>query len=162
MNDPYYSIEQCEEILNRYAKLTGIISAVILLLSIACVIWCIILIEKKKTLKARAFAILDLFIVICVACILLYNVAPQFISTTRDIREQSYIQYEGPATIISEEVVDYNSFSWWTKYYASFKHNGKTIEARIYGHEECDHYDKVYITYGKHSKYAIQFDIVEP
>ena len=147
MNNPYYSTEQCEEILNRYAKLTGIISAVILLLSIACVIWCIIRIEKTKTLKTRLAAIFELIFAISISCVLLFNFAPKFISVTRDLREQSYIQYEGPATIISEEVVDDDSFSWWTKYYASFKHNGKTIEARIYGHEECDHYDKVYITY---------------
>ena len=39
--------------------------------------------------------------------------------------------------------------------------NGETIELKMDDPVERGYFEKVYITYGKHSKQVIQFDIVE-
>ena len=165
MNNPYYSIEQCESILRAEAKATSDIITLIAVVFAGIFIYCIVALLIKRRKKTSCTSVyIELISVIVGIVVFSFYLIPRYTAPLRDINEQAYIQYEGPAIIQSKKMVD--GFEWFSarsssKYYVSLEQNGETIELKMDDSEERGYYEKVYITYGKHSKLVIQFDIVE-
>ena len=127
-----------------------IVAVVLSILFIFVIVCSIIQIKKEKTKKSPY---VQLFVAIIVFIFLLIPLSSQISSFTKDIVEQKYVQYEGPANIRAERKTILGGIpTGYTEYIVSFEHNGEQIELStrkdpgIYGDIE-----KIYITYSQHS-----------
>lgn len=81
----------------------------------------------------------------------------------KDLAQDSYVVYQGAATIQTKREVRYGGIpTAYTEYVISFEQAGKKIE--LYTRKDPDRIgdiDDVFIVYAEHSNYMIEFDITK-
>ena len=136
-------------------KLYGI-GIVLLIVLIAIVVYSIVLIKEDKTKK---FPYVQLIGVIVISVFLITSFTSSIISYSKDISEEAYIQYEGPATITKRrKVVFGNTPTWYNEYVVSFNNNGERVALstrRDYGTEGV--VENLYIVYAQNSGEILEF-----
>ena len=135
-------------------KLWGI-GALLLIVLIAMVIYSVVLIREDKKKK---FPYVQLIGVVLVSAFLMVSLGSSIISYSKDISEEAYIQYEGPATISKRrKVVLGNIPTWYNEYVISFN-NGEQVElsTRKDYQKEGD-VEKLYIVYAQNSGEILEF-----
>lgn len=158
MPNHFYNIENYESTLKSELTKLTIIAVILSLLFIAIIVYSIIQIKNDK---AKKFPYVQIIGSIALFVFLATSLSLQIISYTKDIAEETYIQYEGPANIRTERRIVFGGIpTGYNEYIISFKHNGELVELST--RKECGligDVEKIYIVYSKHSKYI--FEIVE-
>lgn len=81
----------------------------------------------------------------------------------KDLNQDSYVVYQGTATVRTKREVRYGGIpTAYTEYVISFEQAGKKIE--LYTRKEpkrTGDVDEVFIVYAEHSNYMIEFDITK-
>jgi hypothetical protein len=152
-----YNIENYESVLiSEIIKLT-IIAVILSLLFVAIIVYSIIQIKNDSTKKLPYIQLVGS---IALFVLLAISLGLQIISYAKDITEETYIQYEGPANIRTERQIVFGGIpTGYTEYIVSFEQDGELIELSM--RKSCGltgEIEKVYIVYSKHSKYI--FEIV--
>lgn len=130
-------------------KLWGI-GIVLLIVLIAMIVYSIVLIKEDKTKK---FPYIQLIGVVVISIFLTISFGSSIASYSKDISEEAYIQYEGPATISKRrKVVLGNIPTWYNEYVVSFDNNGEqvTLSTRKDYETECN-IENLYIVYAQNS-----------
>lgn len=136
-------------------KLWGI-GIVLLIVLIAMIVYSVILIKQDMTKK---FPYIQLIGVVVISIFLTISFSLSIISYSKDISEEAYIQYEGPATISkSRKVVLGNIPTWYNEYVVSFNNNGEqvTLSTRKDYETEGD-IENLYIVYAQNSGEILEF-----
>ena len=148
--DAYNSTLQSE--LN---KLWGI-GILLLIVLIAMVIYSIVLIQEDRNKK---FPYIQLISVVVISVFLITSFSYSVFLHSKDISEEAYIQYEGPATISKRRKVVLGSIpTWYNEYVVSFNNNGEQVELstrKDYGTEGDIEY--LYIVYAQNSGKILKF-----
>ena len=151
-----YDAEVYNDILQtELNKLWGI-GALLLMVLIAMVVYSVVLIKEDKKKK---FPYIQLIGVVLISAFLMVSFGSSIISYSKDISEEAYIQYEGPATISKRrKVVLGNIPTWYNEYFVSFNNNGEQVELstrKDYPKEGS--IEKLYIVYAQNSGEILEF-----
>ena len=127
-----------------------------LMVLIAMVVYSIVLIKEDKKKK---FPYIQLIGVVLVSIFLMVSFGASIVSYSTDLREEAYIQYEGPATINKRrKVVLGNIPTWYNEYVVSFDNNGEQVELSTRkDYEKEGNIEKLYIVYAQNSGEILEF-----
>lgn len=132
-----------------------IIATVLSIIFISIIVYYIIQIKKNRTKKLPYVLLIG---VIAIFIFLGISLGLQISSFAKDINEEAYMLYEGPATVREERQVIFGSLPTVdTEYIISFEHNGELIELstpKDYGFP--DNTEKIYIVYSRYSNYILE------
>lgn len=128
------------------------------------IIYSIIEIKSKKSKsnkKAKIIPYIQLFAAIGIFVFLSVSLGSQIVSFSRDLAEEAYILYEGPANVRTENRVIFGGLpTGYTEYIISFEQNGKSVELytrKDYGLGE--NMGKVYIVYSQYTNSILEFEV---
>ena len=132
-----------------------IIALLLAIIFIAFIVYSILQIKKDKSKK---FPYIQLISVIAIFIFLGISLGSQMASFAKDIKEEAYVLYEGPATVREERQVIFGGLpTGYTEYIISFEQDGKQIELST--RKNCGfeyNIEKIYIVYSKHSNYILE------
>lgn len=132
------------------------IGILLLIVLIAMIVYSAVLIREDMKKK---FPYIQLIAVVVISVFLITSFGSSIISHYKDISEEAYIQYEGPATISKRrQVVFGNIPTWHNEYIISFNNNGEQVELstrKDYGTE--GDIENLYIVYAKNSGIILEF-----
>lgn len=142
------------------SEITGRIFIIAALLVLLLLIFLYSFLQIRKD-KAKKGAYTFLGMMILVFAFFGVSLGSEIASYAKDIREQAYIMYEGPATIRTERQVVYGSTMRYDNYVLSF-YDDQQIE--IYMEErpkDVGNVKKMYIVYSQHAKCLLEYRIIE-
>ena len=95
---------------------------------------------------------------IIVFIFLLIPLSSQISSFTKDIVEQKYVQYEGPANVRAERKIILGGIpTGYTEYIISFEYNGEQIELSMRKDPGIEgNVEKIYIAYSQYSEFILE------
>ena len=156
MSDHSYNVEAYHATLqSEVNKLWGI-GIVLLIVLIAMIIHSIVLIKEDKTKK---FPYIQLIGVVVVSILLTISFGSSIVSYSKDISEEAYVQYEGPAIISKRrKVVLGNIPTWYDEYVVSFDNNGEQVVLVTRKDYETEgNIENLYIVYAQNSGEILEF-----
>lgn len=156
MSNPSYNVETYNATLqSEVNKLWGI-GIVLLIALIAMIVYSIVLVKEDKTKK---FPYIQLIGVIVISVFLTISFSSSIISYSKDISEEAYIQYEGPATIGKRRKVVFGNIpTWYNEYVVSFNNNGEQVTLSTRKDYETEgNIEKLYIVYAQNSGEILEF-----
>lgn len=156
MQNHSYDVETYNSTLQSEINKLWLIGILLLIVLIAMVVYSIILIREDKTKK---FPYVQLIGVVVISAFLITSFGLTLISYSKDITEEAYIQYEGPATISKRrKVVLGNIPTWYYEYIVSFNNNGEQVELSTRKDYETEGaIENLYIVYAQNSGEILEF-----
>ena len=125
MSNHSYDVEIYNAALQSEINKLWVIGIVLLIVLIAMVVYSIVLIKEDKTKKIPYVQLIG---VVVISVFLMTSFGSSIISYSKDISEEAYIQYEGPATMSKRrKVVLGNIPTWYNEYVVSFDKNGEQV-----------------------------------
>lgn len=156
MSDRPFSVDEYSSILkSEVAKLTAVF-IVLFLLFIGIMLLCVSQIKEHK--KKASYIQLGLSILLF--SFLLVSLSVQIVSYKKDISDNSYIQYEGPAYIQEKKQLVLGGIPWsYPEYVISFELENIEYELLVSKSPGMDGYiDNLYIVFSKHSEYVLEIE----
>ena len=156
MSDHSYDVETYNAALQSDVnKLCGI-GIVLLIVLIAMVVYSIVLIKGDKT---KIFPYVQLIGVVVISVFLITSFSSSIISYSKDISEEAYIQYEGPATINKRRKIVFGNIpTWYNEYVVSFDNNGEQVTLSTRRNYETEgHIENLYVVYAQNSGEILEF-----
>lgn len=151
-----YDVEKYNSMLKSEVVSLTVIGVFIAILFVFMIMYSVGMIKKDKTKK---FPYIQLILVVVLSVFLLVSLVSQIGLFKKDIAEEAYVQYEGPANIKEEHRIIFGSVP--TKdieYIISFEQGGKQIELSMkkdYGLR--GDVEKIYVVYSQRSKFILEF-----
>ncbi len=131
-------------------KMWGIGIALLIVL-IAMVVYSIALIKEDKTKK---FLYVQFIGLVVLSVFLITSFCSTILSYSKDISEEAYIQYEGPATIRKRRIFG----TWLDEYVISFNNNGEQVELTTSKNYKAEgDIENLYIVYAQNSGEILEF-----
>ena len=156
MSNHSYNVEAYNASLQAEVNKLWGIGIVLLIVLIAMIVYSIVLIKEDRTKK---FSYIQLIGVVVVSIFLTISFGSSIVSYSKDISEEAYVQYEGPATISKrKKVVLGNIPTWYDEYVVSFDNNGEQVvlsTRKDYGIE--GNIENLYIVYAQNSGEILEF-----
>ena len=156
MPNHLYDVEKYNSILqSEVNKLWGI-GILGLIVLVAMVVYSIFLIREDKTKK---FPYVQLVAVVVISVFLITSFGLSVSSYSKDLTEEAYIQYEGPATISKRRKVVFGNIpTWYDEYIVSFHNNGEKVELSTRKDYETEgDIENLYIVYAQNSGVILEF-----
>lgn len=156
MSNHSYDVETYNATLqSEINKLCGI-GILLLIVLIVMVVYSIALIKEDT---AKKFPYVQLIGVVVISVFLITSFVYSVILHSKDIAEEAYIQYEGPATIIKRrKVVLGNIPTWYNEYVVSFNNNGEQVVLSTRkDHGTEGNIENLYIVYAQNSGEILEF-----
>lgn len=156
MSNHSYDVEIYNTILqNELNKLWGI-GILLLIVLITIVVYSIVLIREDKTKK---YPYVQLVSTIVVSVFLVASFCSSIAAYSKDISDEAYIQYEGPAEIVKKrKVVLGNIPTWYDEYVLLFYNDGELVELSTRKDYEADgNIKELYVVYAKNSGEILEF-----
>ena len=155
-----YDIACYEVILKANLRSLVIIAFIIFVLLITLLVQSIVSI---RTAKGKTWPCIELLTVIALFVLISFSLGTQIVSRQKDISEQAYIQYEGPATIAIESWRSYDGIpTRHDDYIISFNQDG--VETELICEKAppfTGEVENVYLVYSKHAKFIIEIEFLE-
>lgn len=150
------NIDLYNSILKSKVTQLAIIAIVLCIIFIAIIVYSIIQIKEDKTKKFPYFQLIAMIVIFIFLGI---SLGSQIMSFTKDINEEAYILYEGPAAVREKRQVILGGRlpTAYTEYIISFEQDGEQLELstrKNYGFD--NNVEKIYIVYSKHSNYILE------
>lgn len=151
-----YDVETYNTTLQSEVNKLWWIGVVLLIVLIAMVIYSIILIKEDKT---KIFPYAQLIVVVVIFVFLITSFSSSIISYSKDISEEAYIEYKGPATISKRRKVIFGNIpTWYNEYVVSFNNNGEQVVLSTRkDYETMGNIESVYIVYAQNSGEILKF-----
>ena len=132
-----------------------IIAAVLLIMFVAIIVYSIFQIKKDRTKKLPYVQLISAIVILLFLGV---SLGSQIVSFSKDINEEAYVLYEGPATVREERQLILGALTTgYTEYIISFEHNGELIELSMRkDHGFSGDIEKIYVVYSKHSNYILE------
>lgn len=173
MSGPLYDVDKCRTLLKSQVTILTLVAVGLLVLFVSVVVLSIVEIknEKKKngkTKKGKAKKLpyvpyVQIAVALVIFCFLSVCLGNQIGTFLKDLNQDSYVVYQGTATVRTKREVRYGGIpTAYTEYVISFEQAGKKIE--LYTRKEpkrTGDVDEVFIVYAEHSNYMIEFDITK-
>lgn len=173
MSDHLYDVDKCRTLLKSQVTILTLVAIGLFILFVSVVVWSIVEIknEKKKNDKKKKGKVkklpyvpyVQIAVALIVFCFLSVCLGNQMGTFLKDLAQDSYVVYQGAATIQTKREVRYGGIpTAYTEYVISFEQAGKKIE--LYTRKDPDRIgdiDDVFIVYAEHSNYMIEFDITK-
>ena len=156
MPNNIYDVETYNNVMQtELSKLWGI-GILLLIVLVAMVVYSIVLIREDKKKK---FPYIQLIGVVLVSVFLMFSFGLSIVSYSKDLNEEAYVQYEGPATISKRrKVVLGNIPTWYNEYVVSFDNNGERVELSTRkDYKKEGNIEQLYIVYAKNSGVILEF-----
>ena len=156
MSNHSYNVEAYNASLQAEVNKLWGIGIVLLIVLIAMIVYSIILIKEDKTKK---FPYIQLIGVVVISIFLTISFGSSIVSYSKDISEEAYVQYEGPATISKRrKVVLGNIPTWYDEYIVSFDNNGEQVVLSTRKDYETEgNIENLYIVYAQNSGEILEF-----
>lgn len=156
MPDYPYDVQLYNSSLKMEIIKLSMIAIVLILIFVYMIISSAIQIKRNKTKKTTWIL---LFATIAIGVFLSIPLVSQISLFTKDIKEETYIQYIGPATIREECQIIFGGIpTGYAEYIISFQQEGKYVELatrKDYGLNGG--VEKLYIVYSQHSGFILEF-----
>lgn len=173
MSDHLYDVDKCRTLLKSQVTILTLVAIGLFILFVSVVVWSIVEIknakkknDKKKKGKVKKLPYVpyvQIAVALIVFCFLSVCLGNQMGTFLKDLAQDSYVVYQGAATIQTKREVRYGGIpTAYTEYVISFEQAGKKIE--LYTRKDPDRIgdiDDVFIVYAEHSNYMIEFDITK-
>ena len=132
-----------------------IIAAVLLIMFVAIIVYSIFQIKKDRTKKLPYVQLISAIVILIFLGV---SLGSQIVSFSKDINEEAYVLYEGPATVREERQLIFGALTTgYTEYIISFEHNGELIELSMRkDHGFSGDIEKIHVVYSKHSNYILE------
>lgn len=156
MSNHSYNVEAYNATLQAELNKLWVIGILLLIVLIAMVVYSLVLIKEGKTKK---FPYVQLIGVVIISIFLMFSFGCSIISYSKDLADEAYIQYEGPAAISKQrKVVLGNIPTWYNEYVVAFENNGEQITLSTRKNYEKDgNIENVYIVYAQNSGIILEF-----
>ncbi len=156
MSNHSYNVEAYNASLQAEVNKLWGIGIVLLIVLIAMIVYSIVLIKEDKTKK---FPYIQLIGVVVISIFLTISFGSSIVSYSKDISEEAYVQYEGPATISKRrKVVLGNIPTWYNEYVVSFDNNGEQVVLSTRKDYETEgNIENLYIVYAQNSGEILEF-----
>lgn len=156
MSNHSYNVEAYNASLQAEVKKLWGIGIVLLIVLIAIIVYSIVLIKEDRTKK---FPYIQLIGVVVISIFLTISFGSSIVSYSKDISEEAYVQYEGPATISKRrKVVLGNIPTWYDEYVVSFDNNGEQVVLSTRKDYETEgNIENLYIVYAQNSGKILEF-----
>ena len=173
MSDHLNDVDKCRTLLKSQVTILTLVAIGLFILFVSVVVWSIVEIknakkknDKKKKGKVKKLPYVpyvQIAVALIVFCFLSVCLGNQMGTFLKDLAQDSYVVYQGAATIQTKREVRYGGIpTAYTEYVISFEQAGKKIE--LYTRKDPDRIgdiDDVFIVYAEHSNYMIEFDITK-
>ena len=173
MSGHLYDVDKCRTLLKSQVTILTLVAVGLLVLFVSVVVLSIVEIkngkkknDKKKKGKVKKLPYVpyvQIAVALIVFCFLSVCLGNQMGTFLKDLAQDSYVVYQGAATIQTKREVRYGGIpTAYTEYVISFEQAGKKIE--LYTRKDPDRIgdiDDVFIVYAEHSNYMIEFDITK-
>ena len=150
-----YDVKKYESVLKSEVTKLTVIAVMFSLLIIAVIVYVVIQIKHERTNKMLFFTLLGSIILFA---FLAFCLGSQIYSYRKDIAEEAYMQYEGPATVKIERQIIFGRLpTGYNEYIISFEQDGKLNKLSM--RKNCGligDIDNIYIVYSKHSNYILE------
>ena len=132
-----------------------IVAVVLFIIFIGISVYSIVQIKKDKSKK---LPYVQLVVTVVMFAFLGISLGSQISSFAKDIDQEAYVLYEGPATVREEHQVVFGDLpTGYTEYIISFEQDGEQIELSMRkDYELYENIEKIYIVYSKHSNYILE------
>ncbi len=159
---PYhaYDVETYNTKIKSELNTLWIIGAILLIIIVAIVVYSIVLIRDDKTKK---FPYIQLICVCVIAVFLIISFSSSIFRYSKDLSDEAYVQYEGPASIVKKrKMVLGNIPTWYNEYVVTFNNNGENVELSTRKDNETEgSIEKIYIVYAENSGEILEFNVIE-
>lgn len=160
MPNKSYDIDQCTSSLKSEVTILTVVAVVLLILFVTVLVFSIRQIKNDKTKKlpyVQIIAALIIFIFLSV------SLGTQIASYSKDLSQNSFVQYEGMAKIHTKKQLILGGIpTGYTEYVISFELDGEQID--LYMRKDpgfVGEVDNVFVVYAKYSKHIINFEITQ-
>ena len=156
MSNHSYNVEAYNASLQAEVKKLWGIGIVLLIVLIAIIVYSIVLIKEDRTKK---FPYIQLIGVVVISIFLTISFGSSIVSYSKDISEEAYVQYEGPATISKRRKVVFGNIpTWYEEYVVSFDNNGEQVVLSTRKDYETEgNIENLYIVYAQNSGEILEF-----
>ena len=155
-----YDISKCTSLIKSEVIKLTIVASVLLILFLSVIVLSIIQIKNDKTKKLPYVQIVAALIIFS---FLLISLGAQIAAYSKDLTENSYVEYTGAATITTRKQIIFGGIpTGYTEYVITFEHEGRNVE--LYMRKEPDligNVSEITIVYATNSNYIIDFDIMQ-
>ncbi len=149
-NHPY-DVETYNAALQSEVNKSWGIGIALLIVLIAMVVYSIALIKEDKTKK---FLYVQFIGLVVLSVFLITSFCSTILRYSKDISEEAYIQYEGPATIRKRRIFG----TWLDEYVISFNNNGEQVELTTSKNYKAEgDIENLYIVYAQNSGEILEF-----
>ena len=152
LNHPY-NVDSYDAMLKSEMIKLGLISIPLTIVVVILILYFAISIKKTKKKSLLIF-----LVGMVVAYIFLSSsLFLQITKFGKDLKEQAYVQYEGPATVREDRVYSEGFLS--VSYYITFEHNGELVELTMdndKGYWLVGNIKNICIVYSKRSHYIVE------
>lgn len=175
MSGHLYDVDKCRTLLKSQVTILTLVAVGLLVLFVSVVVLSIVEIkngkkknDKKKNGKRESKKLpyvpyVQIAVALVIFCFLSVCLGNQIGTFLKDLNQDSYVVYQGTATVRTKREVRYGGIpTAYTEYVISFEQAGKKIE--LYTRKEpkrTGDVDEVFIVYAEHSNYMIEFDITK-
>ena len=160
MPNKAYDIDQCTSSLKSEVTTLTVVAIVLLVLFVTVIVCSILQIKNDKSKKLPYIQIIVAFMIFVFLSV---SLGTQISSYSKDLSQNSYVQYEGVAKIHTRKQLVWGGIpTGYTEYVVSFELDGEQIE--LYMRKDpgfVGDVDNVFIVYAKHSKYIIDFEMIQ-
>lgn len=156
MSNHSYNVEAYNATLqSEVNKLWGI-GILLLIVLIAMVVYSVVLIKEDRTKK---FPYVQLIGVVLISVFLITSFGHSVVLHSKDIAQEAYIQYEGPATISKRRKVVFGNIpTWYNEYVVSFDNNGEQVTLSTRKDYETEgNIENLYIVYAQNTGKILEF-----
>ena len=168
MSGHLYDVDKCRTLLKSQVTILTLVAVGLLVLFVSVVVLSIVEIKNGKKKKGKAKKLpyvpyVQIAVALVIFCFLSVCLGNQIGTFLKDLNQDSYVVYQGTATVRTKREVRYGGIpTAYTEYVISFEQAGKKIE--LYTRKEpkrTGDVDEVFIVYAEHSNYMIEFDITK-
>ncbi len=156
MSNYPFNVEMYNSVLKAEVVKLAIIAIVLTLIFVFVIVYSAIQIKSDKTKKTPY---IQLFLAIVIGVFLLISLSSQISLLTKDIAEETYVQYKGSANIRAERQIIFGGIpTGYTEYIISFEQEGKAVELAMrkdYG--LIGSVEEIYIVYSQQSNFVLEF-----
>ena len=151
-----YNLDLYNSTLKSEVIKLSIIAIFLFLLFVGMFLYSFVQIKNERTKK---IPYIQLLAVIVIFSFLSVSLGSQICSFTKDILDETYLQYEGSANIRTEQKVVFGGIpTGYSEHLISFEHNGEHIELSTRKDYGIDgDIEKIYIVYSQHSRFILEF-----
>ena len=155
-----YDISKCTSLIKSEVIKLTIVAIVLLILFLSIIVLSILQIKNDKTKK---LPYVQIVVALIIFGFLFISLGSQIASYSKDLAENSYVEYTGAATITARKQFVLGGIpTAYTEYVISFEREGRNVE--LYMRKEPDligDVSEVIIVYAKNSNHIIDFDIIQ-